>query len=85
MLGLRRDVSFLLEKGHSQSRLYPLIMLWNEVAICRERKRADMVAQTIILQQVLAATSPNHTSKTVKAATKSLEELLKDIEHGKFG
>lgn len=84
MLGLRRDVSFLLERGHSQARRYPIIMLWNEAEIGRDRKRRDLTALALVMQGVAAATSPNHTKKTGKEATEALNQLIKDIENGRI-
>ena len=85
MLALRRDVSVLIEKGHSQARLYPVIMLWNEAEICRERKRLDLLAIATIMQRVAIATNCNLTKQGQKEATQNLADMLKGINDGWFG
>ena len=85
MLALRRDVSVLIEKGHSQARLYPVIMLWNEAEICRERKRLDLLALATIMQRVVIATNGNLTKQGQKEATQNLADMLKGISYGWFG
>ena len=85
MLALRRDVSVLIEKGHSQARLYPVIMLWNEAEICRERKRLDLLAIATIKQRVAIATNGNLTKQGQKEATQNLADMLKGITDGWFG
>lgn len=85
MLALRRDVSMLLEKGHSQARLYPVIMLWNEAEICRERRRLDLFALATIMQHVAIATNGNLTQQGQKEASKNLTDMLKGINNGWFG
>ena len=85
MLALRRDVSVLIEKGHSQARLYPVIMLWNEAEICRERKRLDLLALATIMQRVVIATNGNLTKPGQKEATQNLADMLKGISDGWFG
>lgn len=85
MLALRRDVSVLIEKGHSQARLYPVIMLWNEAEICRERKRLDLLALATIMQRVVIATNGNLTKQGQKEATQNLADMLKGISDGWFG
>lgn len=85
MLALRRDVSVLIEKGHSQARLYPVIMLWNEAEICRERKRLDLLALATITQRVAIATNGNLTKQGQKEATQNLADMLKGINDGWFG
>lgn len=84
MLALRRDVSFLLEKGHSQARLYPIIMLWNEAEICRERKRADFITLLTIMQTVGIATNGNHTKSSAKKSADNLNMLIKEIQNGGY-
>ena len=85
MLALRRDVSVLIEKGHSQARLYPVIMLWNEAEICRERTRLDLLALATIMQRVIIATNGNLTKQGQKEATQNLADMLKGISDGWFG
>ena len=85
MLALRRDVSVLIEKGHSQARLYPVIMLWNESETCRERKRLDLLALATITQRVAIATNGNLTKQGQKEATQNLADMLKGINDGWFG
>lgn len=85
MLALRRDVSVLIEKGHSQARLYPVIMLWNEAEICRERKRLDLLALATIIHRVAIATNGNLTKQGQKEATQNLADMLKGISDGWFG
>ena len=85
MLALRRDVSVLIEKGHSQARLYPVIMLWNEAEICRERKRLDLLALATIIHRVAIATNGNLTKQGQKEATQNLADMLKGINDGWFG
>ena len=85
MLALRRDVSVLIEKGHSQARLYPVIMLWNEAEICRERTRLDLLALATIMQRVVIATNGNLTKQGQKEATQNLADMLKGISDGWFG
>lgn len=36
-IGLRREVSLLLANGHTYARQYPLIAVWNEARIVRQR------------------------------------------------
>ena len=78
-------MSVLLEKGHSHARLYPIVMLWNEVEICNERRRNDLITLAAIMQAVNVATSPNHTKQTASAATKNLNKLIEDIRNGSSG
>lgn len=85
MLALRRDVSVLIEKGHSQARLYPVIMIWNEAEICRERRRLDLLAMATIMQRVAIATNGNLTKNGQKEATQNLADMLKGINNGWFG
>ena len=85
MIALRRDVSLLLEKGHSQARLYPIIMLWNEAEICRERRRADLAMLSIVMQHTIVASDSQLDRKGLKQAATNLKTLLKELQDGRYG
>ena len=78
-------MSLLLEKGHSQARLYPIIMLWNEAEICRERRRADLAMLSIVMQHTIVASDSQLDRKGVKQAATNLKTLLKELQDGRYG
>lgn len=78
-------MSLLLEKGHSQARLYPIIMLWNEAEICRERRRSDLAMLSIVMQHTIVASDSQLDRKGVKQAATNLKTLLKELQDGRYG
>lgn len=85
MLGIRRDVSILLEKGHLQARLYPIIMLQNEAEIVRERRRSDFVLFGTLQKLILDASNTDLKQSDRKELHKVLNEMITDIGNGHYG
>jgi len=71
-LGLRRDVSLLLSEGHSEARRYPVVMVWNEARIVRERHANRRARDSAVTQLVLSTLFS-------KKAGKELEKLLNKV------
>ena len=85
MLSLRRDVSICLANGHSQARLYSLIMLRNEAEIIRERRRQDFVLYGTLTKMIFDASNTDIKQEALKDLNKALQEMLNNIGTGHYG
>lgn len=85
MLALRRDVSVLLSEGHSHSRLYPIIMLWNEAELARERRRTQWQMMMNISSAVINASNTDISKRDRKELGKALQDMFRDISDGIYG
>ncbi len=85
MLSLRRDVSICLANGHSQARLYSLIMLRNEAEIIRQQKRQDFVLLGILMKTVENSCIVDMKQSDREKMQKELSNLLDDIQKGNHG
>ena len=85
MLSLRRDVSVCLASGHSQARLYSLIMLRNEAEIIRERRRQDFILYGVLTKLVNDAGNTDIAEKDRKALHHELTNMFKHIGLGYYG
>jgi len=77
VLGLRKQVSYLLSKGHSDAWWYPIGMALDEAAICRERDATDMVEYMGLLRVMIAGVMSEEGSKE---ATKVLEGMIAEAK-----
>lgn len=85
MLSLRRDVSVCLSNGHSQARLYSLIMLRNEAELIRERKRNDFVLYGTLTKLIHDASNTDIKPDDRKELHKALNDMLNHIGIGYYG
>ncbi len=85
MLSLRRDVSICLANGHSQARLYSLIMLRNEAELIRERRRQDFVLYGTLTKMIFDASNTDIKQEALKDLNKALQEMLNNIGTGHYG
>lgn len=69
-------MSLLLSEGHATARRYPIIVVWQEAQIVRERVNQRHITETVLMQAVAAATMS-------KKGGKHLADLLKDLGHGR--
>lgn len=54
-MGLRRQVSFLMDHGHPAARLYPVPMVWTEVRLVQERMNQEVASNASLTQLVIAS------------------------------
>lgn len=85
MLSLRRDVSVCLANGHSQARLYSLIMLRNEAELIRERRRQDFIIYGTLTKLINDAGNTDIKANDRKELNKQLHEMLENIGIGYYG
>lgn len=71
--GTRRDISLLLEMGHTAARRYPLATAWTEAEIIRQRQAGRRKLDAAIMQITIA-------SLLSKKAGKQFQQFLNDIE-----
>jgi hypothetical protein len=71
-LGLRRDVSLLLSEGHEHAREYPVVHVWNEARIVRQRHSTRRFRDSALTQLILSTLFN-------KKAGKELQKLLKKV------
>lgn len=75
---MRAKVSLLLSQGHSHARRYPLIVVWQEAQIVKERMDG------LIATEVLAHYSANVAiHSTSKRAGQSFNDLIKGLQDGR--
>jgi len=80
-MGLRSQVSMLLDHGHPDAWIYPLPFLIAESKIVDTRMR-EHLASTSTMQQMALSTVPNMnvkpqaTTSALKRFTKAIEDLL---------
>ena len=72
-LGLRRDVSLLLEKGHHHARDYPVAVVWSEARIVRQRLAERHKLESSLMQMVIGSVFD-------KKAGKALADILKRLD-----
>lgn len=72
---LRVDVSLLLSEGHHHARRYPLIVLWQEAQVVRERVNSRIVTDATMIDSAIAA-------NLNKPARKQFIKTLKDLSNG---
>lgn len=75
MWGIRRQVSLLLDHGHTEARFYPIGMLWEEAQIVVERINQEEASRTALLQLAGAAVMS-------KKGAKLLQNVLKEMTDG---
>lgn len=85
MLSLRRDVSICLANGHSQARLYSLIMLRNEAELIRERRRQDFVLYGTLTKMIFDASNTDIKQDALKELNVALRDMLNHIGTGHYG
>lgn len=85
MLSLRRDVSVCLANGHSQARLYSLIMLRNEAELIRERRRQDFLLYGTLTKLINDAGNTDIKEDDRKALHIELKDMLDNIGNGFYG
>lgn len=68
-------MSLLLSEGHPAARRYPLIVVWQEAQLVRERNRLRMAEEAVMLHTVI-------TAQMAKGGHRQLEKLLKDLRNG---
>lgn len=78
-------MSICLANGHSQARLYSLIMLRNEAEIIRERRRQDFVLYGTLTKMIFDASNTDIKQEALKDLNKALQEMLNNIGTGHYG
>lgn len=72
MWGLRKQVSLLLDHGHTEARFYPLSMVWDEVAIVVERLNREEASRATLIQLAGASIMSKKGSALFKKVIKEL-------------
>ena len=75
MWGIRRQVSLLLDHGHTEARYYPIGMLWEEAQIVVERMNQEEASRTALLHLAGAAVLS-------KKGNSLLQKVLKELQNG---
>jgi hypothetical protein len=65
----------LLSEGHHHARRYPLIVLWQEAQVVRERINARIVTDAVMIDSAIAA-------NLSKPGRKQFAKTLKDLSNG---
>ena len=72
---MRIDASFLLAEGHSAARRYPLVVLWQEAQIARERVNTRMMTEALLIDAAII--------RAVSGEGKHFESLIKGLKNGR--
>lgn len=73
-LGLRRDVSLLLEAGHRHARNYPVAVTWSEARIVRQRLAFRRRQESALMQMVIASVLDQKAGKQLAKLLKRMDE-----------
>lgn len=72
---MRIDASFLLAEGHTAARRYPLVVLWQEAQIARERVNQRIVTEALLIDAAII--------RGVSGDGKHFEALIKGLTNGR--
>ena len=72
--GCRRDVSLLLEAGHSAARRYPLATVWTEAEIIRSRQASRKKVDAVVMQLCIASALSENGGKALQTFISQLDQ-----------
>lgn len=78
-------MSLLLEKGHSQARLYSIIMVQNEAELVRDRIRHDRVMFLTISKLVSDTSIVELKQQDRRKLHEQLQEMTEGLLNGSYG
>lgn len=78
-------MSLLLEKGHSQARLYSIIMVQNEAELVRDRIRHDRVMFLTISKLVSDTSIVELKQQDRRKLHEQLQEMAEGLLNGSYG
>lgn len=78
-------MSLLFEKGHSQARLYSIIMVQNEAELVRDRIRHDRVMFLTISKLVSDTSIVELKQQDRRKLHEQLQEMIGGLLNGSYG
>lgn len=67
-------MSLLLSEGHEYARQYPVVMVWSEARIVRQRNAKRRGLDTVLMQLVLSSMFSKDGTKVLKQTLERMDE-----------
>ena len=74
MWGIRRQVSLLLEHGHTQASRYPVGMVWDEARLVGERINRSHATEAVLIKLAVSAVLSEEAGKEFSERIAKLNE-----------